>query len=168
MTTILETAKRLFGNVESKKTSTKVKLNDIGKATKAFNFELQEIAKRAGGNTIVFNRKVMCDLLAEIITFQQGDTHYPVDTGRSRAAWLPYLKKNGVETNTMAIDAAAEAEGLALGTYKEVKATAKSSVTVTNSVDYTIYLEYGSSKQAPNGFVRRAYDIILKELEGTF
>ncbi len=51
----------------------------------------------------------------------------PVDTGKARGAWeINFIKKDDTSTK----------------------------VRISNSVDYIVFLEFGSSRQAPNGMVR--------------
>lgn len=76
----------------------------------------------------------------------------PVDTGHARRNWIPSVgARNAVETQDNALRSA----GL-----QQVLAYSLSSGTlwVANVVPYVEYLNYGSSQQAPAGFVEAALD----------
>lgn len=82
----------------------------------------------------------------------------PVLTGRSRAAWLPFLISEDAEVDVKSSGlntpeaGAARREGLRLGKYKkEIKDTPKPFVWVQNRVPYTVYLEYGVRKGSQRG-----------------
>lgn len=70
----------------------------------------------------------------------------PVDTGRARANWFVAEGAPRVETT----------EATTPQNHAAVKLTGKSVIFVTNSLPYIVPLEYGHSKQAPYGMVRRA------------
>lgn len=81
---------------------------------------------------------------------------WPVDTGRSRAAWSALMEKHGAPLPaTTGGDATAEAEGKALGASEEKLTGSKQSISLINGVDYSPVLEVGWSKQAPKGVVRQ-------------
>lgn len=107
----------------------------------------------------------------------------PVDTGRSRAGWMPFLidqhvpvrHKSSPTAKTRGKTMQAQREGLASGTFKyKFTDTSVPYFWAQNAVHYVPYLEYGIrkgrmkkvpkmfaimspvSKQANHGFVRRA------------
>ena len=68
----------------------------------------------------------------------------PVDTGRARAGWYPAMR-------TLKIPAGAGDEGSIEMNFSGDNPY----IEINNRVHYVIYLEYGHSKQAPQGMVRR-------------
>ncbi|TSA15029.1 MAG: HK97 gp10 family phage protein [Comamonadaceae bacterium] len=73
----------------------------------------------------------------------------PVDTGRFRANW-----RVGADNVNVAIDALPNVNPLALGNAFLRKFRAGQTIYITNSLPYARKLEYGWSKQAPQGMVR--------------
>lgn len=73
----------------------------------------------------------------------------PVDTGRARAGWYAAMGGGG-------------------GEGERVEITGKDSFTIeiTNRVHYIVYLEYGHSKQAPQGFVRVTINKMAQKIKG--
>lgn len=80
----------------------------------------------------------------------------PVDTGRARANWMLACGKANTGTTestdktgqSTAAQAASQLAGLNKG----------QSIFITNSLPYIMRLEYGWSKQAPNGMVRQTVE----------
>lgn len=113
--------------------------------------------KKAKGNTGAVVRKIVFDLGARVIM------RTPVDTGRARANWMFSLGTPSKETssdldketpaNSSGAGSSKAKDGLnaALATYDPFK---NPIIYFTNSVPYIGRLEYGSSKQAPQGMVR--------------
>ena len=120
--------------------------------TEKFTRELQRIAKKLDRKLWPdMLRKVAFDLLARVIKKN------PVDTGRSRAAWTPYLAHYGQpypRTGT------GFGEGFRLGTFAEKFRRNRKFVAVTNAVRYILALEFGHSSQAPGGMLR----VSMKEM----
>ena len=91
---------------------------------------------------------------------------WPVDTGRSRAAWSALLEKHGMPmppTGGANVSPAAETEGKALGASEEKLVGARQSIALINGVDYSPVLEVGWSNQAPKGVVRREMRLMRGE-----
>lgn len=89
----------------------------------------------------------------------------PVDTGRARSNWMTAV--NAVPSNTVEISAAlsreqAAAESISRGAGVIDSAKPFSSISIANNLPYIGVLEFGGSKQAPQGMVRTT----LAELEG--
>jgi hypothetical protein len=82
----------------------------------------------------------------------------PVDTGQARGGW-------SAMGGTSVL---AKGPGAALGRqqsdYKESTAGGQASIEITNGVPHIVYLELGSSQQAPSGFVR----LTLREMVPAF
>lgn len=110
-------------------------------------------------------RKVAIDFLGSVIP------KTPVDTGRARGGWQAYLIAQGVPVRVTsqkpgggragAFSEAAVAQGIAEGSYEEEFSRTDAFVALINAVEYIVYLEYGSSDQAPAGMVR----ITFREFE---
>lgn len=84
----------------------------------------------------------------------------PVETGRSRAAWIAALVQAGGDAASdvrgTGTEAAAVAEGTALGSAERFEEESVSSAGGTSRVRYVKYLEYGTSRMAAFAMVRRA------------
>lgn len=70
----------------------------------------------------------------------------PVDTGRARANWFIAEGAPRIETTTSTVPQ----------TYSSAGLEGKRVIYITNSLPYIVPLEYGHSKQAPHGMVRKA------------
>jgi len=68
----------------------------------------------------------------------------PVDTGRARAGWYPAMRELGLPAGP------GDEGGIKLSFGGEIQY-----IEIANRVHYAIYLEYGHSKQAPQGMVRK-------------
>jgi len=95
----------------------------------------------------------------------------PVDTGRARVSWLPFIlhvsskiKRVGMSPERVAKDPEVIKEGLAAGKYEIKLAGGKKVVTIYNYLSYIWRLEYGWSQQAPFGMVRLAQQMIMGQL----
>lgn len=111
--------------------------------------------------TVVF--KVMFDLLRDIIRAT------PVDTGRARAAWTVWYEERGLPVPPVGGTGAGVAEGMqdgfarsnlptegAIPTSLKARAEADKPYTeITNAVRYILPLEFGWSRQARSGMVRK-------------
>lgn len=82
----------------------------------------------------------------------------PVETGRSRAAWVAALRQLGGEAppGQEGGNAAAMAEGSGLGAAEMRDEDPRTEATAVSRVRYIGYLEYGTSKMAAFAMVRRA------------
>ena len=94
--------------------------------------ELAEIS-----DTII--RKAAMDIVAETAK------EWPVDTGRSRAAWIA---------------AGQEADPTASQGHMEIN--------VSNPVDYAPYIEYGTISRPPGGHLQRAMRIVRDDVMAAF
>lgn len=114
----------------------------------------------------LFMRKTMIDLVKKVIK------KTPVDTGRARGGWTPYLIDQGVNTS------AGPPENASDGDFTEELGGTHQFIEVVNGVEYIVFLEFGSSDQAPGGMVRvtmrqmgAGSDLtkdLAKEIEQTF
>ncbi|MEZ6056547.1 MAG: hypothetical protein R3C01_07570 [Planctomycetaceae bacterium] len=95
---------------------------------------------------------ILANVLTEVIEFN------PVDSARSRAAWVNSLEQLGVPAppSWQGDNPTAIAEGRRLGELLRTDSLDITERTAENSVDYVRYLEYGNSRQAPHSMVQRA------------
>lgn len=95
--------------------------------------------------------KITFDMLKKIIE------RSPVDTGRFRAAWYPAMEamagKGGFALPPLP-EGTGGTEGRKKGKIEMSLDGLVKTITITNSLDYAMALEYGHSKQAPLGMVR--------------
>jgi len=100
----------------------------------------------------LFLRKTALEFLKRVID------RTPVDKGRARAGWQSFLIDQGAASPITGpdVDPAAVAEGRSLSSYQEGGGLFSTDhfIEIINGVSYMIYLEYGSSDQAPAGMVR--------------
>jgi len=83
----------------------------------------------------------------------------PVDTGRFRSNWFASI--NDISTQTS--ETRTEGEAIADSILKAQKASG-AIFTLSNNLPYAIKLEFGSSKQAPQGVLRITADEIETSL----
>ena len=127
---------------------------DISIDTQKFNKGLESYLKKYEKKEVHKGlKKVAFALLAMIIKKN------PVDTGRSRAGWYPAAEKLGLPTS-----GSSKKEG----SYKEDFKGKNQSITIANRVNYTTYLEFGHSKQAPEGMVRVSMREMTKKIKDKF
>ena len=129
--------------------------------TKAFNKGLEAyFSKFSRKNLPSGLKKVAFALLAKIIK------RNPVDLGRSRAGWYVGADRLGVITPSSGTQE--EAKGRNEGDYTEKLRGNEQYIEIVNRVHYTRYLEFGHSKQAPEGMVRVSMREISQKLKGIF
>lgn len=113
----------------------------------SFALDVRAFVEKAKGNAELAARKVVIEVVNSLVLKS------PVDTGRFRANWnISY--GTPVQTISDATDksgSGAIQRGTAVGLTFPIGQT----VWITNALPYALPLEYGSSKQAPNGMVRR-------------
>lgn len=104
-----------------------------------FNKSLQAYYKRVQKyDAPILLKGIAIQALAEFIRLT------PVDTGRARAGWFPAMRALGVPAGS------GDEGGIRFSFGGEIQF-----IEVFNRVHYAIYLEYGHSKQAPMGMVRK-------------
>jgi hypothetical protein len=93
----------------------------------------------------------------------------PVDTGRSRAAWVAALNQLGGATG---LAAATGGPGTGFGAGEGAASLTddgdQTEATAMNSVDYIAYLEYGTSRIAPFAMVRSALSAVRATIASLF
>ena len=91
----------------------------------------------------------------------------PVDTARSRAAWVRALTALGVQPppgwQGTQPEPAAIRSGSARGSLARADTETRSTRTATNSVDYINLLEHGTTQMQPAHMVRRALHQLRSE-----
>lgn len=120
----------------------------------SFALDLSRFAAKAAANMQNVIRKIAFEGFKRIIL------RTPVDTGRARANWGVTIGKPGtshVEGEDKSGGATVNAALASVNSFD-----CNGSIFCTNNLAYIIPLEYGSSKQAPQGMVR----ITVEELTG--
>ena len=117
--------------------------------TEAFNDHIRNVllprAKASSGDAVL---AIALELMKLVML------RWPVDTGRSRAAWSVLSEKHGVSTMEKGGDQMAIAEGKTLGAVEEALDVPLPHIKMINGVEYSPFLEAGSSGQAPSGALR--------------
>jgi hypothetical protein len=118
-------------------------------------------------------KKIVLDIVANLRRApSEGGT--PVDTGWARANWLPSIgaplgpgDTSGIRPETPN-SASTTDQDSGLAKVATTYQTEKGPVHITNNVPYIVFLNEGSSKQAPSGFVQRAIrKAIIEDLPGS-
>lgn len=104
-------------------------------------------------------QKATAEVVAEI------QRKSPVDTGRFRGGWTPYLQSLGLPSDIPSTDTRAVAEGAAMSGYDDQhNHPTDPHITITNGVPYGPELEAGKSNQAGAGFVAETLARLGKHL----
>lgn len=112
--------------------------SDLQVDVTAFNQDLSKIKKSVDKkSTPEFLRRLMLALLRDIQMLT------PRDTGRAKGGWNPGLRGVVSGRNIRKKD----------GEYQETAKGKEYIIEATNRVKYILFLEYGHSKQAPQGMV---------------
>lgn len=91
---------------------------------------------------------------------------WPVKSGRSRAAWRPIFLSLGVPPPLpKGNNARAQLEGQKAGRYIEKDSFKGFTAFMVNGVDYSIFLEGGSSGQAPTGCLRNSMQLMRRNIQ---
>lgn len=90
----------------------------------------------------------------------------PVDTARSRAAWVTSLEQLGGRPSAgwQGPQPTGEAEGRSAGALARQHDRDSSSAAATNAVAYVPFLEYGTSRMGPFAMVRRSLQLARDRL----
>lgn len=119
--------------------------------------DVSKWVRKAKGNTSAVVRKIVFDLGARVIM------RTPVDTGRARANWMFSIgTPDRSTTDALDTTTGTNSGGVGNSVAKANLSTALANydpfknpiIYFTNSVPYIGKLEYGSSKQAPQGMIR--------------
>ena len=109
-----------------------------------FTLDMSKFANKSLGEIEQVVRKTAIDLTTSIIKST------PVDTGRARANWFVSFE-GAIEDTT---DDTNSAKALSNATNKLLNGKIGKYIYIQNNLDYAVKLEYGASKQAPQGMVR--------------
>lgn len=102
-------------------------------------------------------KKIAFDLYRRIIL------KTPVDTGRARASWNISVGKPDLSVASEGSHPAPRITGNELDSIRSSFGARFSTIYITNNLSYVVFLEHGSSKQAPNGMVA----ISIQELKNS-
>ena len=110
----------------------------------SFTLDMSRFANKSIGEIEQVIRKTAIDLTTSIIKST------PVDTGRARANWFVSFE-SAIEDTTEDTNSA---KALSNATNKLLNGKIGKYIYIQNNLDYAVKLEYGASKQAPEGMVR--------------
>lgn len=130
---------------------------EVSDRVDVFNAKLGEYAETISPSLLVkLHRKIVIEALRRVVL------KTPVDTGRARGNWI--VSVGSIDTSTR--DVADPSGDKVISEGRKVLASIGFAqvVWISNSLDYIVFLEDGSSKQAPNGMVK----VTLAELEQIF
>lgn len=108
----------------------------------AFNADLVAFSKKVGVNFETVVRKVSIDIWNDVTTLT------PVDTGRARASWNVSEEYANLAVKPESYNGSGKG---AVG-----RISGKQDVIISNNVEYIVFLEEGSSEQAPAGMTKLA------------
>lgn len=111
----------------------------------AFSLAISKFAALAPGNATQVVHKVGIEILKRLVL------RSPVDTGRFRANWQVGLQAVGYTTD---LTDPGGAVAIADGTDEINRTPIGTPIWISNGLPYARRLEYGWSKQAPQGMVR--------------
>lgn len=120
----------------------------------SFELDIQRFVDKAKGNIDLVIRKIALDMFKRVIMKS------PVDTGRFRANFQVAI--GSMPAGTLEIDDKTGAATISKVTAATLGLSAGQTIYLVNNLAYARRLEYGHSKQAPNGMVR----ITVQEFPG--
>lgn len=127
-------------------------------------FDTKKLADKINNNVNVFIRKVVFDGMKRLVR------ESPVDTARFKANWSTSI--NNMGTNIIDKAAANTPKG-SLSSPSDFNRSAKGianyelgqTMYLHNNLQYAVPLEYGSSKQAPKGWIRNTANLMQKKFD---
>jgi hypothetical protein len=111
-----------------------------------FTAQIAAFVEKAKGNVDLVVRKVALDMFSRVI--QKS----PVDTGRFKGNWQVAI--GSIPAGTLQLDDKSGTAAMAKVTAAALQLEAGQVIYLVNNLPYAQALEYGHSKQAPNGMVR--------------
>jgi hypothetical protein len=111
-----------------------------------FELDIARFVEKAKGNVDLVVRKVALDMFKRVILKS------PVKEGRFRGNWQVAI--GSIPAGTLEINDKAGTATIAKVTAATLQLKAGQVITLVNNLAYARRLEYGHSKQAPNGMVR--------------
>lgn len=118
---------------------------------------LQFVVRSLRQFTDLMVKKVVSDVVANLVAApMEGGT--PVDTGWARANWIPNIggPVKAPRGSRSAVGRASASQERGVATVLTSYTVAKGKVYISNPVPYIVFLNEGSSRQAPAGFIQRA------------
>ncbi len=112
----------------------------------SFEIDIQRFVDRAKGNVNLVIRKIALDLFTRVIMKS------PVLTGRFRGNWQ--IAIGSIPSGTLEIDDKGGTATISKVTATTLGLVAGQVITLVNNLTYAQSLEFGHSRQAPNGMVR--------------
>jgi hypothetical protein len=111
-----------------------------------FVAQIAEFVAKAKGNADLVVRKIALDMFARVIMKS------PVDTGRFKGNWQCAIAS--IPAGTIEIDDKSGTATIGRVTAAALGVKAGDVIYLVNNLEYARALEYGHSKQAPEGMVR--------------
>lgn len=123
-----------------------------------FSVDLAKFGQKAIDNSEKIVRKIALDMHSRIVK------RMPVDTGRARA-------NTQISLHSLPTDASMEVDKSGNATIRSAGTALRDfqlgdTVFIYNNVEYILFLEFGSSKQAPQGMFRITFEEIVQHLGG--
>jgi len=123
-----------------------------------FSVDLAKFGQKAVNNAEKIVRKIALDMHSRIVL------RMPVDTGRARAN--TQISLNALPSDsTLEVDKNGSAS-ISSGRKELSQFKLGDTVFIYNNVEYILSLEFGSSRQAPQGMFRISFDEIVQHLGG--
>lgn len=130
----------------------------LKEAVRQFNTEVKRVAANLTSEKVVlFHKKIALEALKRIVL------KTPVDTGRARGNWQTTIGKLPAGDKKAPNDKSGS-KAMMAGMAALASLPPFSVVWISNNVPYIIFLEAGSSKQAPQGMVA----VTIQELLAMF
>lgn len=124
-----------------------------------FNKEFNDFAKRLLPNEVLLVQKKLALEALRLLVLTT-----PVDTGRARGGWIVSINEPSDEvkdrTDKSGSGTISEGTSAILQMQKLF-----STVFITNNVHYIVYLNQGTSKQAPGNFVENVFETLAEAFE---
>ena len=116
-------------------------------------FDTKKLTDKVNKNANVFIRKIVLDGMRRLIR------ESPVDTGRFKANWstsINNMHQDTTESTTIQFNKQSkDIRNYELG----------QTMYLHNNLQYAVPLEYGSSKQAPKGWIRNTANLMQKKFD---
>ena len=120
----------------------------------SFEIDIARFVEKAKGNVDLVVRKISLDIFRRVIMKS------PVDTGRFKGNWQVAI--GSIPAGTLEINDKSGTATVAKVTAATLGLHAGQVIYLVNNLAYARALEYGHSKQAPNGMVR----VSIEEVQG--
>lgn len=124
-----------------------------------FTIDITKFVRRTKLDVSQAIRKIAQDISKSVIL------NTPVDTGRARGNWVVGVGDINKDQTNRLDKQGNQTVGDVTSTIAKIDWSVADRIYITNTLPYILRLEYGSSKQAPNGMVRStlaAFQSIVK------